>query len=151
MKLSDFKIGASVGGIKIGMTVHELQNVLGYEDSRYPVGREYDPVVDDEHFLCWKKKGIEVGVDALDGEGLPSASSRVVAIHVKGQEITDEGGSVNSDAIVRIWGEPTDASEYTVHGGRRRTLCCYNNGLQATYDEDGWLVSLAVTKVKVAK
>jgi hypothetical protein len=150
VKLTDFRPGVAVGAIKIGMTVGDVQKALGDEDSRYPVGREYDRDIDDEHFLCWKKKGIEIGVDSLDGEGLPTAKSRVVSIHVKGQEVTNEGCSVGVDAVEKLHGKPNDTGEYTAHGGKRRSWCCYNSGLQATYDKDGWLVSLCVAKVKQA-
>lgn len=152
MKLSDFAIGASVGGIKIGMTAEKVRKILGDEESSYPTPGEYSPGVDDEHFLCWKSKGVEVGFDAPGDDGQLTANSRVVAIHVRGPEITDAAGSSVSRATVRkLHGDPNDTGDYTATGGKRRTWEYYTRGLQAVYDTDGWLVSLCVSRQKAKK
>lgn len=152
MKLSVFKVGVSVASLRIGMAAAEVKKVLGEEESIYPAPAEFDKDIDDEHFLCWKAKGIEVGFDAIDGEGGLTDKSRVVSIHVKGRKVIDDtGASVNVASITKAFGKPNDFGDYTIPSSKKqRTWCYYNTGLQATYDADGWLVSLCVFKPKSA-
>ena len=152
MKLSDFSIGTSVGSIKIGMTAEKVRKILGDEESSYPTPGDFSPSCDDEHFLCWKSKGIEVGFDAPGDDGQLTDNSRVVGIHVRGPEITGlKGASVSRDAVRGLHGNPDDTGDYTAIGGKRRTWEYYVRGLQAVYDTDGWLVSLCVSRQKAKK
>lgn len=152
MKLSVFKAGASVANLRIGMAVAEVKKILGEEEAVYPAPNEFDKDIDDEHFLCWKAKGIEVGFDSLSDEGGMTDKSRVVSIHVKGRKVIDDtGASVNVATITKTFGKPNDFGDYTIPSNKKqRTWCYYNTGLQATYDADGWLVSLCVSKPKPA-
>ena len=150
MKLSVFKAGVGVANLRIGMTIADVKKILGNEESIYPAPNEFDKDVDDEHFLCWRSKGIEVGFDALDENGAPTDKSRVVSIHVKGRKIIDDtGASVNAAMIGKAHGSPDSHDGYG-QAEKRRTWSYYDTGLQATYDKDGWLVSLCVAKVKEA-
>lgn len=152
MKLSEFSAGVSVGKIRIGADAAGVRKILGDEESSYPTPGEFSGSVDDEHFLCWRSKGIEVGFDAIDDSGQPTEKSRVVAIHVRGPEVTDaNGNSVSRAVIQKLRGLPDETGDYTASGGKRRTWEYYIKGLQAVYDSDGWLVSLCVSKPKVKK